>query len=64
MPAEAVVVMVTDWKSSSGVSSGSVKPKSDAAKVCEASSRMVMVLSVPAGASFTGVTLKVMVLAD
>ena len=35
-----------------------------ASKVCEASSRMVMVLSVPAGASFTGVTLKVMVLAD
>ena len=53
--------MVTDWKESL---SGSEKPKSEASKVCEASSRMVMVLSVPAGASFTGVTLKVMVLAD
>ena len=52
--------MATDWKESL---SGSEKPKSEASKVCEASSRMVMVLSV-AGASFTGVTLKVMVLAD
>ena len=51
---------MTDWKESL---SGSEKPKSEASKVCEASSRMVMVLSVPAGASF-GVTLKVMVLAD
>ena len=50
-PAEAVVVMVTDWKESL---SGSEKPKSEASKVCEASSRMVMVLSVPAGASFAG----------
>ena len=55
---------MTDWKESAGVSSGSVKPKSAASKVCEPSSRRVMVLSVPAGASFTGVTLKVMVLAD
>ena len=53
--------MVTDWKESL---SGSEKPKSEASKVCEASSRMVMVLSVPAGASFTGVTLRLMVLAD
>ena len=54
--------VVADWKESL---SGSEKPKSEASKVCEASSRMVMVLSVPTGASFTaGVTLKVMVLAD
>ena len=42
---------MTDWKESL---SGSEKPKSEASKVCEASSRMVMVLSVPAGASFAG----------
>ena len=57
---------MTDWKESL---SGSEKPKSEASKVCEASSLKVMVLVmvlslVPAGASFTGVTLKVMVLAE
>ena len=39
--------MMTDWKESL---SGSEKPKSVEEKVCEAPSRMVMVLSVPAGA--------------
>ena len=36
--------------------SASVKPKSEAAKVWELSSVIVMVLSVPAGASLTAVT--------
>ena len=56
--------MMTDSKESSGVSFGSVKPKSVEEKVYEVPSLMVMVLSVPAGASFTGVTLKVMVFGD
>ena len=60
VPAEAVVVMMTDWKESL---SGSEKPKS-VEGVCEPPSRMVMVLSVPAGAVFTAVTSKVMVFAD
>ena len=53
--------MMTDRKESL---SGSEKPKSAEEKVCEPPSRMVMALSVPAGAVFTAVTSKVMVFAD
>src|SRR5438046_2307657 len=47
-----------------GLSFGSVKPNSSAVKVWAVSSLVVIVLSVPAGASFTLVTLIVIVLAD
>jgi hypothetical protein len=45
-------------------SSGSLNPKSAAAKAYSWSSVAVTVLSAPDGASFTGVTLTVMVLAE
>ena len=59
MPAAGRVVMTTLRKPLSGSSNGSVKPKSAAAKVWLASSSMVAEPLVPAGASLTEVTLRV-----
>ena len=47
-----------------GVSFGSVKPNSAAAKVRAVSSLVVTVLSAPAGSSLTELTFTVIVLAD
>ena len=61
-PAVGSVVIVTFCNVLAGVSFGSVKPKSLAAKVNAVSSLVVTVRFVPAGASFTAVTPSVMVL--
>ena len=58
--------MITACKESApcapfAASTGSVKPKSAALKVCEPSSSTAMLALVPAGASLTAVTLKVSV---
>src|SRR5437868_4462024 len=62
-PSEEEVVILTAAKLLAGLSCASLKPKSAAARVRGVSSLMVMVLLAPSGASFTLVTLKVMVLA-
>ena len=62
-PAGSVVILIAS-RALAGVSNGSVKPKSAAANVTAVSSRVVIVLSAPAGASLTAVTLNVMVLGD
>src|SRR5205809_438506 len=59
-----IVVISTAASALAGLSFGSVKPNSSAVKVWAVSSLVVIVLSVPAGASFTLVTLIVIVLAD
>src|SRR3984893_15423584 len=59
-----IVVISTAAKLLAGLSLGSVKPKLAAAKVKAVSSLVVTVLLVPAGASFTEVTLMVMVFGD
>ena len=51
--------MITACKVLAGLSFGSVKPNSAAVKVWPVSSKVVMVLLVPAGASFTLVSLSV-----
>ena len=53
VPAAGRLVIVTLANRLAGLSLGSVKPKSAAMKVWLPSSRMVIVLSVPAGASLT-----------
>ncbi len=50
------LMITTDCRALAGVSLGSVKPKSDAAKEYGVSSVAATVRSVPAGASLTGVT--------
>ena len=55
---------MTAAKLLAGISRASLKPNWLALKVCVPSSEMVTVLSAPAGASFTGVTLTVKVFAD
>ena len=61
LPLAGKVVMLTAWKLLAGLSFGSVKPKSAALKLRAVSSKVVSVALVPAGASLTAVTLKVMV---
>ena len=62
--APGIVVILTAVSAFAGLSFGSVKPKSTAAKVYCVSSNVVTVLLVPAGASFTAVTLTVIVFAE
>src|SRR5436190_1366066 len=62
--AVGIVVISTANSVFAGLSFGSVKPNSSAVKVWAVPSLVVMVLSVPTGASFTLVTLIVIVLAD
>src|SRR5205823_4041337 len=59
-----IVVISTAASALAGLSFGSVKPNSSAVKVWAVSSLVVIVLCVSAGASFTLVTLIVIVLAD
>ena len=61
LPAPGTVVTLTFNKALTGASDGSVKPKSAAVNVYAVSSRVVTVLLVPIGASFTDVTLTVIV---
>jgi len=56
VPAAGNDAIFTRLNALTGMSFGSVKPKSAEAKVYVPSSSMVTVLSVPAGASFTSVT--------
>src|SRR5436309_16077655 len=63
VPAPGRLVILTAAKALAGLSFGSLKPKSAATKVWLPSSRMVIVLSVPDGASLTDVTWIVIVLA-
>ena len=63
-PASGRLAIFRALKLLAGSSIGSVKPKSASWKVYELSSRRVTVLSAPSGASFTGVTSKVMVFGD
>src|SRR5437588_673252 len=58
-PAPGVVVISTAARALGGVSLGSLKPNSAALKVWVASSSTVTVLSAPAGASLTGLTVRV-----
>ncbi|CAM5184138.1 hypothetical protein CDEF62S_04814 [Castellaniella defragrans] len=58
-PAVGNVVIATALKASP--SAGSLNPKSAVVKVCEVSSSIVKLLSVPCGASFTGFTVTVAV---
>src|SRR5688572_29544328 len=60
-PAVSSDEMTTDANASGGESFGSLYPKSASTKVCDASSLIVTVLSAPDGASFTDVTLTVIV---
>ena len=60
-PVVGKVVILTLANVLAGVSLGSVKPKSPKPKLTAVSSSVVMVLSAPAGASLTVVTLNVMV---
>ena len=64
VPAPGNVVILTANNVFAGESFGSLNPKSLVAKVTVASSFSVIVLSVPAGASFMLVTEKVIVFAD
>jgi hypothetical protein len=64
LPAAGSVEIFTAAKAFAAASLGSVKPKSAAAKVYEASSRIVTVRSAPAGASLTEVTSTVIVFAE
>src|SRR5436190_305123 len=59
-----IEVITTAANALAGLSFGSLKPNSSAVKAWAVFSLVVMVLSVPAGASFTLVTLIVIVLAD
>ena len=56
--------MITDCKLFAGESLMSVKPKSATLKAKPLSSRVVTVLSVPAGSSFTEVTSMVIAFGD
>ena len=61
LPAPGSVVILTAASALAGLSFGSLKPKSAAVKTFAVSSSVVTVLSVPAGASLTAVTLMVKV---
>ena len=63
LPAAGSVVITTDWSALAGVSVGSVKPKIGGRQARAASSSVVTVVLVPAGASLTAVTLRVTVFA-
>ena len=63
-PAPGSVVILTALSALAGLSAASLKPKSALAKVYAVSSDAATVWSIPAGASFTAVTLMVIVLAD
>src|SRR3569833_467915 len=64
VPAPGRVVILTASRLLAGLSLGSVKPKSDAAKVYGVLIRSDTALSAPAGAAFTEARLNVMVLGD
>src|SRR5262249_14536364 len=55
-PGAGTVVILTARKLFAGESSGSVKPKSPDVKLYVVFSSIVMVVAVPTGGSFTGVT--------
>ena len=59
VPVVGKVVILTLAKALAGLSLGSVKPKSAAASATAVSSSVVRVLSAPAGASLTGITVMV-----
>ena len=56
LPAAGTLEIFTAASAFAAASFGSVKPKSAATKVCDASSSIVSVRFAPAGASFTDVT--------